>query len=265
MSDNDSKTANSDSIDWPSLEFEPEEAPPLAASVVNAVLSEAGPESSLALEPAAASSGVSHLVVLGDAIAELMSLREQGPNRVESLLLPQQTTPWKLTMLTVEEIGAAGALFQLPADASHVMISVEGNRAIADSGLLENQPETFLDALVMLSVAADEYERQVESLIQVAKASRLPSVATNMYPPNYEDPMRQRAAMTALAVFNDRLVRRVFAARLPLVDLSLVCTDEEDYADELRLSKRGLRKASNVVMSALYAVARDPGRADIFF
>lgn len=268
MSDNDSKTGSNDAIDWPSLDFEPDEVPPLAASVVNAALTDDGPEPLRVMEAlpgAASASGVTHLVVLGDAIAELMSLREQGPNRVEHLLLPQQTTPWKLTLLTVEEIGAAGALFQLPADASHVMISVEGNRAIADSGLLDNQPDTFQDALVMLSVAADEYERQVEILIQVAKASRLPTVVTTMYPPFYEDPMRQRAAMTALAVFNDRLVRRVFAAKLPLVDLSLVCTDEDDYADELRLSKRGLRKASNVVMSALYAVARDPSRADIFF
>ncbi len=240
-------------LDWPSLDLTLEE---------DSATSDPG-------EPAAAvaanGAGISHLVVLGDAIAELMSLREKGEGRVESLLLPQESRPWKLTLLSVADIARAGVLFQLPADASHVMIGIEGNRAIEESGLLDKRPETYEEALLLLSVAADEYEQQAERLIQVAKASRLPTVVCNMYPPHYEDPTRQRAVATALAVFNDRLVRRVFAARLPLVDLNLVCTEDEDYADPIRLSKRGLRKASNVVLSALYAVARDPSRADVFF
>lgn len=251
MSGNDPEAGaqgQSESLDWPSLDMAHE--PPRAAAA-----------------PPGAGMGpaISHLVVLGDAIADLMALRDKGPNRVENLLLPQESRPWKLSMLTAEEITRAGSFFELPAGASHVMISIEGNRAIEDSGLLDNRPETYQQALLLLSLAADEYERQIEMLIQVAKASRLPTVVCNMYPPNYEDPERQRAVCTALAVFNDRLVRRVFAARLPLVDLSLVCTEGEDYADAIRLSKRGLRKASNVVLSALYAVARDPARADIFF
>ncbi len=242
-------------LDWPSLELTPDE---------DFLASDAGvPAQTVA--GATDRAGISHLVVLGDAIAELMSLREKGEGRVESLLLPQESSPWKLTLLTGEEIARAGALFQLPADASHVMIGIEGNRAIEESGLLDKRPETYEDALLLLSMAADEYEKQAEMLIQVAKASRLPTVVCNMYPPNYEDPTRQRAMVTALAVFNDRLIRRVFAAKLPLVDLSLVCTDETDYADATRLSKQGLRKASNVVVSALYAVGRDPSRADIFF
>jgi hypothetical protein len=234
-------------LSWPSLDLLPDEPQPAAKPAPT-------------LRPA-----ISHLVVLGDAIADLMSLREKGPSRVENLLLPQESRAWKLTMHTAEEIARGGDFFELPADASHVMISIEGNRAIEESGLLDNRPETYQQALVLLSLAADEYERQAERLIQVAKASNLPIVVCSMYPPRYEDPDRQRAVCTALAVFNDRLVRRTFAARLPLVDLNLVCTEDADYADPIRLSKHGLRKASNVVLSALYAVARDPTRADIFF
>lgn len=207
--------------DWPSLELFSDVSPPVASLVTPP------PADGVAAMPGAvASPAISHLVVLGDAIADLMALRAGAPNRVENLLLPQETRPWKLTMLTVEEIERAGDLFELPAGASHALISIEGNRAIEESGLLDNKPENYHQALVLLSVAADEYERQVERLIHVAKASRLPTVVCNMYPPRYEDPMRQRAVSTALAVFNDRLIRRVFAARLPLVDLSLVCTEE---------------------------------------
>lgn len=257
MSDDAPKRAETDDdmLSWPSLELTLDEDYPASDAVAPAGIARGTTNGAT----------ISHLVVLGDAIAELMSLRDQGPGRVESLLLPQESRPWKLTMLTIEEIVSAGDLFQFPADASHVMISIEGNRAIEESGLLDKRPETYEEALLLLSMAADEYEQQSERLIQVAKASRLPTVVCNMYPPNYEDPTRQRAMVTALAVFNDRLIRRVFAARLPLVDLSLVCTDQEDYADSIRLSKLGLRKASNVVLSALYAVARDPSRADIFF
>lgn len=263
MSSDDSSERNeggSGMLDWPSLDISPEDPapPPHAYAPV--------PEDDVApLSDRTLPAPISHLVVLGDAIADLMTLREKGPNRVENLLLPQETRPWKLTMLTVDQIAGAGDLFELPADASHALISIEGNRAIEESGMLRTQPESYAQAMVMLSIAADEYEKQVERLIQVAKASRMPTVVCNMFPPHFEDPLHQRAAATALAVFNDRLIRRVFAARLPLVDLSLVCTDGEDYADALRLSKQGLRKASNVVLGALYAVARDPTRADIFF
>ena len=247
---------------------EPEEAAPgetFAWPSLDLADSEPGARFDPAKPGAAIRPAISHLVVLGDGLADLVTLRGQGPARVESLLLPQESRPWKLTMLGAEEITRAGDLFQLPDGASHVLISIEGIGAIEESGLLDNRPDTYKQALLLLSMAADEYERQAGMLIQVAKASRLPTVVCNMVPPRYEDPERQRAVCTALAVFNDRLVRRTFAARLPLVDLNLVCTDGADYADPIRLSKQGLRKASNVVLSALYAATRDPGRADIFF
>ena len=39
-----------------------------------------------------------------------------------------------------------------------------------------------------------------------------------------------RSAVTALSVFNDVILREAFAAKVPIIDLRLVCDDASDYS-----------------------------------
>jgi hypothetical protein len=72
-------------------------------------------------------------------------------------------------------------------------------------------------------------------------------------------------AAAALAIFNDRILKRAFAARLSIVELRLVCDEDGDYATETLLSRTGVRKVANVARSALYEVSREPGRTRVYF
>ena len=204
-----------------------------------------------------------HVVLLGDSLLPVRTDLPEGS--LESVVMPGARFPWKLSVISAAQVSTPGPAISIPEDASHIVINIEGNDAIAASGLLDGPAMVWRAGLAQLSSAADDFERHVEILARAALSTRLPTLVCTMYPPRYPNWEQQQAACAALAVFNDRLIRRVFAAKLPLVDLSLVCTDETDYADATRLSKQGLRKASNVVVSALYAVGRDPSRADIFF
>ncbi len=51
--------------------------------------------------------------------------------------------------------------------------------------------------------------------------------------------MYQRAAVAALCLFNDCIIRTATAAGLPLLDLRLIFTDFADYANDIEPSVSG--------------------------
>ncbi len=84
-------------------------------------------------------------------------------------------------------------------------------------------------------------------------------------PSRYSKPAQHRVATTGLAIFNDRVVRCAFGARLPIVDLRMVCDEDGDYASATLLSRAGVRKAANVIRAALYEVSRSVERTRVYF
>lgn len=214
------------------------------------------PFPSLQGDPDGAPMTVRHIVLFGDAMGDLQRVQqERGPGGLESRLMPNDPDPWKLTLLSADRVVRRSPTTEIPSDATHIVISIEGNRAIKSSGLLEGAPESYEEALSRLSYAADEFDREIRSLIEAAKASGLPAVICIMFPPHYAEPVYQRAATTALAIFNDRIILRAAEAQMPMVDLRGVCREVEDYANESQLSGTGLRKAAALIWRALQETA----------
>jgi hypothetical protein len=102
-------------------------------------------------------------------------------------------------------------------------------------------------------------------LIAAAVEAGVPTIVCTLVPARYTEPSQQRVAATALAIFNDRILRRAVAAHLSIVELRLVCDEDSDYASETLLSHAGVRKVANVARSALYDVSRNPGRTRVYF
>ncbi len=102
-------------------------------------------------------------------------------------------------------------------------------------------------------------------LIAAATEAGVPTIVCTLVPARYTEPSQQRVAATALAIFNDRILRRATAARLSIVELRLVCDEDGDYASETLLSHAGVRKVANVARSALYDISRNPGRTRVYF
>jgi hypothetical protein len=121
------------------------------------------------------------------------------------------------------------------------------------------------EALEMLADAADRFEEVFAKLIGSAREAGLPTIVCTLVPSRHEEPSRRRVAATALAIFNDRIVRQSVAANLSIVDLRFVCDEDGDYATETLLSRAGVRKVANVARSALYEVSREPGRTRVYF
>ena len=204
---------------------------------------------------------IRHLVLLGDALQNM----DLGKGPAESTLVPRPRNPWKLTVLQAPEVLRKSHIRAIPAQATHIGICVDGGWAIETSGLLQGDAQSVRGTLDALASAADEFEGIFACLIAAAKETGLPTIICTLVPARYVDPVQERAAATALAIFNDRILRRAFAERLSIVELRLVCDEDSDYASETLLSHAGVRKVANVARSALYEVSRNPGRTRVYF
>jgi len=208
---------------------------------------------------------IRHVVLIGDGLGGLAQQHRRGAAGLEGKLMPGRREPWTLSLVSADEILGAAHLFSFPEDATHVVISIEGNRAIQESGLLEGKPASMEEGLARLSFAADQFEDKVAALIHAAQAARLPMVICSMWPPRYSQPTRQRAAVAALGIFNSRILRRALDARISMVDLRKLCDEPQDYADHTMLSRSGLQKAANVVARALYEASRRGPGTEVYF
>lgn len=205
---------------------------------------------------------IRHLVLLGDALQNI----DLGSGEIEGALMPRPRNPWKITVLPALRTLQRGHVREIPEDATHVAISIEGAWAIETSGLLQGGTHTISEALETLCTAADEFEGMLEGMIAAAQETGLPTVVCTLVPARHAKPAQHRNVSTALAIFNDRVLRCAVAAGLSIVDLRLVCDEDADYASATLLSRAGVRKAANVVRTALYEVSGRPGeRTRVYF
>src|SRR5262249_27028557 len=70
----------------------------------------------------------------------------------------------------------------------------------------------------------------------------------------------RRRAVTALAVFNDAIIREALTAGVPLCDLRLICTAEADYANPIEPSVVGGAKIAAAIARAVCEPACTRGR-----
>jgi hypothetical protein len=204
---------------------------------------------------------IQHLALLGDALQNI----DFGQEQAEAVLVPRPRNPWKLTVLDPQRVLRERRIQAIPRDATHIAICIDGGWAIETSGLLQGDAQSVSGALDSLATAADAFEEIYGQLIAAALEAGLPTIVCTLVPARHLEASHQRVAATALAIFNDRILRRAFAAGLSIVELRLVCDEDSDYASETLLSHAGVRKVANVARSALYEISREPGRTRVYF
>lgn len=180
-----------------------------------------------------------HVILLGDAILpDIGNLSEPlGPG-----------FNGRLSLVSLKDMAEGSGL---PYDATHAVICLEGNEAIAESGLLDGAPAPYRESLARLAMAAEAFEQMIEPLITTALGSGLLTLVCTGFRPRYDDPQRQQAALAALAIFNERILSRAVASRLAIVDLRLLVGEPDDYSSSTRLAPQGLQKAVGVIRRAL--------------
>jgi hypothetical protein len=205
---------------------------------------------------------VTHLVLLGDSIFDNGAYTGGGPDVVTQV---RDVAPpgWKATLLAVDGARTADVetqLSRLPADANHLVLSVGGNDALAHGDLLEGPAASAAQVLGFLADAAAGFEQRYRALTGRLLERGLPIVVCTIYNGNFPDPQFQRIAATALCVFNDVILRIALEHGFEIIDLRLVCSEPEDYANPIEPSSRGGAKIARAIVQAVAAPRRAAAR-----
>jgi lysophospholipase L1-like esterase len=193
---------------------------------------------------------MTHLVLLGDSVFDNKAYVGSGRSVIEHLRA-KLPSGWQTTLRAVDgdvTDDVAQQLSRLPADATHLFLSVGGNDALQQSHILVQPANSVAESLVKLSAAAAEFERHYRAMLHAVLTRRLPTAVCTIYNPRFSDPTHQRVAVAALCLFNDSIIRQATAAGIPIIDLRLFFTAYDDYANDIEPSVAGGEKIAGRIM-----------------
>lgn len=170
-----------------------------------------------------------HLVLLGDSIFDNARYVPDRPPVIEQVRrsLP---TGWRATLLAVDGHVTSDVerqLSRLPADATHLVVSVGGNDALGESGILREAVGSVGEAMTLLHQTLVQFGGEYRGMLQKVLAQTKPTTVCTVYD---SVPGLEQEARTALGAFNEVILRAAFQAGLPVIDLRLVCTQPSDYS-----------------------------------
>ena len=190
-----------------------------------------------------------HLVLLGDSIFDNLAYTAGGPD-VVAQLRGQLPPAWTAALAAVDGSQAhdvAAQVAGVPADATHLVLSVGGNDALMASGLLDEPVYSSADALRLIAASVREFEARYRAAVAACLARGLPLVVCTIYNGNFPDPDYRERVVVALTAFNDAIVRTACAHGLDVIDLRAVCDLPQDYANPIEPSSVGGAKIARAI------------------
>ena len=198
-----------------------------------------------------------HVVLLGDSVFDNGAYTGGGPDVITQLrgLLP---SGWKATLNAVDgsttrTLGTQVAT--LPPDATHLVLSVGGNDGLMLVDIFTHPVATVGEALSVMAGAVDDFERDYRLAVAAVLRTGIPTVLCTIYNGNFPDAAFQGRATTAAALLDDAILRAARERSLPVIDLRLVCSRPEDYANPIEPSSVGGEKIARAIVDALIAGA----------
>ncbi|HEX3126394.1 MAG TPA: SGNH/GDSL hydrolase family protein [Thermoanaerobaculia bacterium] len=195
-----------------------------------------------------------HIILLGDSIFDNAAYTGHEPDVITHLrsILPAE---WKATLRAVDGSTTddlSAQLERIPQDATHLVVSIGGNDALMNSDMLALPVSSTTEALELFRTRIEAFEEDYRVAIEEVLEVGLPTTICTIYEGNL--PAEQaRVARIALMLFNDVILRTAFRYGLPFIDLRLICTEPEDYANPIEPSGRGGLKIALAIAQALGA------------
>jgi len=189
------------------------------------------------------------LALLGDSTLDNKPYVGRHPDTAEYLrdfLAPD----WSVELLARDGSRIADVPWQLaglPDIPDCAILSVGGNDAVEHLGLLEQPASSAAEVLAELGQIADAFAKHYDPLADsVALRVRRLALCT-IYEPPLLDPRTARLARVPLAVLNDRIIRCALRWGLEVIDLRAVCTQPDDFVQEIEPSPAGARKIATAI------------------
>lgn len=199
-----------------------------------------------------------HIVLLGDSIFDNAAYTAGGPSVIQQLS-EQLPAPWRATLNAIDGATTQDIpeqLQRLPADATHLVLSVGGNDALLQVGVLELPVSDSTAALLNLYALAREFAASYEATVEQCLIARLPLVVCTIYNGLFPDADLQRRNEVALAVLNDVILRTALQRQLTVIELRAICVGEQDYANPIEPSSSGGAKIAAAIVRAVTGTER---------
>jgi lysophospholipase L1-like esterase len=170
-----------------------------------------------------------HVVLLGDSIFDNAAYVPDRPPVIEQL---RQALPrgWQATLLAIDGSvteDVADQLRRLPPDATHLIVSSGGNDALGEASLLNEPACTVGEALGMIHELRTRFGNLYRAMLHTLTTIGKPVAVCTIYD---SIPGLGAAERSALAGFNEVILREAIRAGVPLIDLRLVCDRPADYS-----------------------------------
>ena len=205
---------------------------------------------------------MTHIVLLGDSIFDNRSYTRGEPDVVTHLrgLLPDGARATLVAVDGATTRSMAAQIARLPDDATHLVVSVGGNDALGHSDLLRPGAALSADPLGNLAQRIEGYEADYRAAVRPLFARGLPATLCTIYNGALPDAAEARRARIGLMLFNDVIIRVATEHRASLIELRLVCSEPEDYANPIEPSGRGGLKIAQAIACATGVLPCDGGK-----
>jgi len=207
-----------------------------------------------------------HIVLLGDSIFDNLKYVEADEQDVPKQLRTLVKDDCKVTNSAVDgdEIkDIVNQLNNLPSDATHLFLSVGGNDGLGQISSFDEPVDTIGDALQKMYLIGEDFKKAYSEMLDSVLAHKLPTAVCNIYyprffsnslervvpylPMNIDGKKLQQMAMSAETIFNDIIMFEVFKRKLPLIDLRVLCNDDQDFANPIEPSCIGGMKIAKTI------------------
>lgn len=194
---------------------------------------------------------MAHIVLLGDSIFDnapyvpagtevQVQLRAcLGPGHRVSLLARDGD-------VVTDVVAQVARLQHLPEPADWLVVNCGGNDALGLVPAMQSKVGSVLEAAELLATWQADFRRDYQRMLNVVLSCGKPVAVATIYDavPGLAPGLR-----TALAPFNDVILREATERHLPVLDLRLVCSEPADYAasSPIEPSTQGGRKIAAVI------------------
>ena len=173
---------------------------------------------------------MNHAVLLGDSIFDNASYVPGKPPVIEQL---RKNLPagWKATLLAVDGDVTAHVQHQikrLPGDATHLIVSCGGNDALGHASILNQSAGSVAEVLEHFTSIRTSFQQTYRQMIETLTDLKKHLAVCTVYDCV---PGMEGVPVTALAMFNEIILREAFVAKIPVIDLRLICSESSDYSE----------------------------------
>ena len=205
------------------------------------------------------------VVLLGDSILDNGAYTGGGPH-VAAQLQAALPPGWRSVLAAVDGATTEDVPRQMrdvPEDTAVLVLSAGGNDLLMHSDVLDQPATGSAQVLDRLAQLADDFEVDYRAMLRHVLAPGIPTALCTVYNGNLPPP-QGRLAATAMAVFDDRILRVAMEKGLPVIELRAVCSRPEDYANPIEPSSVGGEKIARAIVRVVTEHDFASGRTAIY-